>query len=57
MRGYDPRPALMWLAAVAVLLASSGCASLPLTEGGVVVGKDTTAGIEDLGVARVTKGF
>lgn len=35
----------------------SGCASLPLTEGGVVVGKDMTAGIEDLGVARVTKGF
>jgi hypothetical protein len=28
-----------------------------LKEGGLDVGKDTTVGIEDVGVASVTKGF
>ncbi len=35
----------------------SGCASIPLTENGLVIGKDTTASIDDIGVGRVTRGF
>lgn len=42
---------------ISVLALIAGCASIPLTEGGIAVGKDTTIGIEDLGVASVTKGF
>jgi hypothetical protein len=40
-----------------VLSFIAGCAGIPLTEGGLAIGKDTTVGIEDLGVASVTKGF
>jgi hypothetical protein len=42
---------------VSGLLAAAGCANVPLTEGGLLVAKDTTCGIEDVGVARVTRGF
>ena len=42
---------------ICALALVAGCASMPLTEDGLVVGKDTTAGIEDIGVARITKGF
>jgi hypothetical protein len=40
-----------------VLVFLSGCAGMRLKEGGLDVGKDTTVGIEDLGVASVKKGF
>lgn len=45
------------LACICILIFVSGCASVPLTENGLTVGKDTTVNIEDLGVASVTKGF
>jgi hypothetical protein len=45
------------LAFVCVLIFIGGCASMRLKEGGLDVGKDTTVGIEDVGVASVTKGF
>ncbi len=34
-----------------------GCSHVPLKEGGLEIGKDTTAGIDDIGVGRVTKQF
>jgi hypothetical protein len=40
-----------------ILVLISGCAGIPLTDGGIAIDKDTTVGIEDLGVASVTKGF
>ena len=40
-----------------ILLFMAGCANIPLTDGGIAIDKDTTVGIEDLGVASVTKGF
>lgn len=49
-------PVRLFIIALAVCLVS-GCANIPLREGGLAVDKDTTAGIEDLGVARVTRGF
>ena len=52
MKEYSPL-----VLCICVLALISGCASMPLTEDGLVVAKDTTAGIEDLGVARITKGF
>jgi hypothetical protein len=52
-----PNPAEKMILAALLLSLILGCSSIPLTEGGLVVGKDTTAGIEDLGVARLTKGF
>lgn len=42
---------------VCAIILMTGCARFPLTEGGIAVDKDTTVGIEDLGVASVTKGF
>lgn len=49
----------MFRAVIAIFVLSliSGCANIPLTENGLVVGKDTTASIDDIGVGRVTKGF
>ena len=35
----------------------AGCAQIPLKDGGVAIGKDTTATVEDVGVARVTNQF
>lgn len=35
----------------------NGCANLPLKEGGLAIGKDTTAGIDDIGVGRVSRQF
>ncbi|MFA6320908.1 MAG: hypothetical protein WCY36_03525 [Candidatus Omnitrophota bacterium] len=35
----------------------SGCANIPLKEGGLEISKDTTAGIDDIGVGRVTRQF
>lgn len=47
----------MTAAALLALALCAGCANVPLTENGLVVGKDTTASIDDVGVARVTRGF
>jgi hypothetical protein len=35
----------------------AGCADIPIKNGGLVIAKDTTVGIEDIGAARVTQGF
>ena len=40
---------------VCIYLAS--CSHIPLKEGGLEIGKDTTAGIDNIGVGRVTKQF
>ena len=45
------------LAAAILLWFLSGCANIPLKNGGLVVGKDTTASIEDLGVASLNSKF
>ena len=45
------------LTAVLFLLLLSGCAELPIKEGGLMVGKDTTASIEDVGVASLKGRF
>jgi hypothetical protein len=50
-------PILKLVLFIWILTFITGCASIPLTDGGIAVGKDTTVGIEDLGVASVTKGF
>jgi len=44
---------------VAVIIAflMSGCAEIPLKDGELVVGKDTTAGIDDIGVGHLTGKF
>ena len=42
---------------LSVLLSFSGCANIPLKEGGLEIAKDTTAGIDDIGVGRLTKQF
>lgn len=43
--------------AVMVALLLSGCAEIPLKDGELVVGKDTTAGIDDIGVGHLTGKF
>jgi hypothetical protein len=35
----------------------SGWAGIPLTENGLVIGKDAAAGMDDIGVGRVTGDF
>ena len=45
------------LAAVAALLIISGCAEMPLKDGELVVAKDTTAGMDDVGVAHISNKF
>ena len=40
-----------------VLASLNGCANIPLKEGGLAIGKDATAGIDDIGVGRVTSHF
>lgn len=39
---------------VLLSLALSGCSNLQIKDGGLVVGKDTTASIEDVGAVRLT---
>lgn len=43
--------------AISVCVILTGCANLPLKEGGLEISKDTTAGIDDIGVGRVTRQF
>jgi hypothetical protein len=45
------------LAAIMTALLLSGCAEIPLKDGELVVGKDTTAGIDDIGVGHLTGKF
>lgn len=40
-----------------ICMAMAGCADLPLKEGGLAVGKNTTVGVDDVGVGRVTSQF
>ena len=39
------------------LIFISGCSDIPIKDGGLVVGRDTTASIEDLGVASLNSRF
>ncbi len=48
---------LRLLAVALMLLLVSGCAEIPLRDGGLAVGKDTTASIDDLGVASLNSRF
>lgn len=45
------------LIVMVLVLTIYGCANIPIKDGGLVVGKDTTATVDDLGVARVTNQF
>lgn len=45
------------LGCICAIIFMTGCARIPLTQGGIAMTKDTTVGIQDLGVASVTKGF
>jgi len=47
---------LLFLAVVTALMIS-GCAEVPLKDGELVVGKNTTAGIDDIGVAHLSNKF
>ena len=42
---------------VLVIFSLCGCESIPLKEGGLAVGKNTIATIDDIGVGRVTNQF
>jgi len=42
---------------LSVCIGLNGCAGIPLTEDGLQISKDTTAGIDDIGVGRVTRQF
>ncbi len=35
----------------------TGCAGVPIKDGELAIGKDTTAGVEDVGVAKLTRQF
>jgi len=45
------------LTAIVIAFFLSGCAEIPLKDGELVVGKDTTAGIDDIGVGHLTGKF
>jgi len=47
---------ILFVVMIAVLMIS-GCAEVPLKDGELVVGKDTTAGIDDIGVAHLSNKF
>ena len=44
-------------AAILFMIFVSGCAKIPIRDGELVMGKDTTATIEDMGVARLNSRF
>ncbi len=44
-------------AAAYICMILGGCANMPLKEGGLAIDKDTTAGIDDIGVGRVSRQF
>ncbi|MCX5680208.1 MAG: hypothetical protein NTZ95_06115 [Candidatus Omnitrophica bacterium] len=47
---------ILFAALIAALLIS-GCAEVPLKDGELVVSKDTTAGLDDIGVAHLSNKF
>ena len=56
MKGLGVR----WPGLLLVLITGFGlmsCSRIPLKEGGLEIAKDTTAGIDDIGVGRVTRQF
>lgn len=48
---------MMRLALPAALLFLAGCAGMPIKDGGLALGKDTTATMDDFGVGRVDNKF
>jgi hypothetical protein len=42
---------------LALVLLISGCAAMPIKDGGISIGKDTTATVDDFGVGRVDRKF
>lgn len=38
-------------------ISFAGCANVPLKDGELVIGKDTTAGLEDAGIASINRQF
>jgi len=40
-----------------LILFLAGCGTMPIRDGKLVIGKDTTAGVEDMGVAAVNQKF
>jgi len=40
-----------------IALSLGGCSNIPIKDGELAIGKDTTAGIEDVGVACVNRKF
>lgn len=47
---------ILAIAALAIFSCAS-CSKIPIKDGGLVIGKDTTASIEDLGVASLNSKF
>lgn len=47
---------LLGIAAICIVILSA-CSRMPIKDGELVVGKDTTATIEDFGVARLNNKF
>lgn len=45
------------IAVILIAMSLSGCAEIPIKDGELVVGKDTTAGIDDIGVGHLTNKF
>lgn len=45
------------LVVIFVLLFLAGCASIPITEDGLAIGKNTTANINGAGIGSVTNKF
>ena len=42
---------------IAICLSFSGCANVPLKDDELVIGKDTTAGLEGAGIASINRQF
>lgn len=40
-----------------IALFLGGCGNIPIKDGELAIGKDTTAGIEDIGVASLNRKF
>lgn len=57
MKGFRPFGIFKLILVVLGLAFISGCSNIPIKDGGLVVGKDTTASIEDLGVACLNSRF
>lgn len=49
--------AIRLLIAAGVTLLLAGCAEIPIRDGELALGKDTTASFEDVGAVRVTNKY